>query len=51
MSANTDPHPAPEVDAVVVGAGFSGLYMVHLLRTSGFRVRGIDKADDVGGTW
>ncbi|MFV0426550.1 MAG: NAD(P)-binding protein, partial [Beutenbergiaceae bacterium] len=51
MSAQTDPHPAPEVDAIVIGAGFSGLYMVHLLRTSGFRVRGIDKADDVGGTW
>ena len=38
-------------DAVVVGAGFGGLYMLHKLRTLGFRARVIEAADDVGGTW
>jgi cyclohexanone monooxygenase len=40
-----------EVDAVVVGAGFGGLYMLHKLRELGLTVQGVDKAGDVGGTW
>ena len=40
-----------EFDAVVVGAGFSGLYLLHRLRQAGFSVRVFDSADDVGGTW
>ena len=39
------------VDAVVVGAGFSGLYAIYRLRELGFSVLGIEAADDVGGTW
>ena len=39
------------VDAVVVGAGFSGLYMVYRLRQLGQSVIGFDTAGDVGGTW
>ena len=39
------------VDAVVVGAGFGGLYMVHRLREAGFAVQGIEAGGDVGGTW
>jgi cation diffusion facilitator CzcD-associated flavoprotein CzcO/acetyl esterase/lipase len=39
------------VDAVVVGAGFSGLYMLHRLRGAGFSVRAFEAGDDVGGTW
>ncbi len=38
-------------DAVVVGAGFAGLYMVHRLRSLGFSVRAFEAGDDVGGTW
>ena len=38
-------------DAVVVGAGFAGMYMAHLLRKQGLRVQGIERGDDVGGTW
>jgi cation diffusion facilitator CzcD-associated flavoprotein CzcO len=38
-------------DAVVVGAGFSGLYMTHLLVDCGMDVIGVDAGDDVGGTW
>jgi len=39
-------------DAVVVGAGFSGLYMLHRLRDRlGMSVRVLEAAADVGGTW
>ena len=40
-----------QVDVVVVGAGFSGLYLLHRLRNMGFTARVIEQADDVGGTW
>jgi cation diffusion facilitator CzcD-associated flavoprotein CzcO/acetyl esterase/lipase len=40
-----------DVDVVVVGAGFSGLYMLHRLRQLGFSTRVLDDAADVGGTW
>ncbi|MGH9030157.1 MAG: flavin-containing monooxygenase [Acidimicrobiales bacterium] len=40
-----------EVDAVVVGAGFSGLYMLHRLRQLGLRTIALEEAADVGGTW
>jgi cation diffusion facilitator CzcD-associated flavoprotein CzcO len=40
-----------DYDAVVIGAGFAGLYMVYRLREAGFRVRGLEAGDGVGGTW
>src|SRR5262249_51656500 len=40
-----------QLDAVVVGAGFAGLYMLHRLRRLGFRARVLEAADDVGGAW
>ncbi|MGV0814111.1 NAD(P)/FAD-dependent oxidoreductase [Mycolicibacterium boenickei] len=40
-----------DFDVVVVGAGFSGLYALHRLREQGLRVRVLEKADAVGGTW
>ena len=42
---------AEQGDAVVVGAGFAGLYMLHLLRGMGLSVQGIERGDGVGGTW
>ncbi|CAF3789999.1 unnamed protein product [Rotaria magnacalcarata] len=39
------------LDAVVVGAGFSGLYMLHRLREQGLSVKVVEAGDDVGGTW
>ncbi|KMW56072.1 Cyclohexanone monooxygenase [Candidatus Rhodobacter oscarellae] len=39
------------VDVAVVGAGFSGMYLVKLMREAGFSVAVIEAADDVGGTW
>lgn len=40
-----------DFDVIVVGAGFSGLYALHRLRDQGLRVRVLEKAGDVGGTW
>lgn len=39
------------VDAVIVGAGFSGLYLLHRLRGLGFTARVFERGDGVGGTW
>jgi len=39
------------LDAVVIGAGFSGLYMLIRLREMGLKCAVIEKGDDVGGTW
>ncbi|MFN8225016.1 MAG: NAD(P)/FAD-dependent oxidoreductase [Gaiellales bacterium] len=40
-----------EVDAVVIGAGFSGIYVLHELRRLGLRCRLYEAGDDVGGAW
>jgi cyclohexanone monooxygenase len=40
-----------EYDAIVVGAGFAGLYMLHRLRNLGLSVRVFEAGDGVGGTW
>ena len=57
----TDVHQAPRrsgdaaavdtYDAVVVGAGFAGMYMLHKLRGLGFSAIVYEAAADVGGTW
>ena len=41
----------PDVDAVIVGAGFAGLYMLHRLRGLGLSARVFEAGDGVGGTW
>jgi cation diffusion facilitator CzcD-associated flavoprotein CzcO len=40
-----------EVDVVIVGAGFAGMYMLHRLRVMGLRACVLEAASDVGGTW
>ncbi len=40
-----------DYDAVVVGAGFAGLYMLHRLRGLGLSVRVFEAGGGVGGTW
>ncbi|WP_280458827.1 flavin-containing monooxygenase [Nocardia carnea] len=42
---------AREIDAVVVGAGFAGLYMLYRLRGLGLSVQVYEAGDGVGGTW
>jgi len=42
----------PDLDAVVIGAGFSGLYMLHRLRNVlGLSTRVFEAGGGVGGTW
>ncbi|MEU8611739.1 NAD(P)/FAD-dependent oxidoreductase [Actinoplanes sp. NPDC048791] len=51
MSAS-EAQPTPRsVDAVVVGAGFSGMYLLHQLREQGLSVVVFEAGTDVGGTW
>jgi cyclohexanone monooxygenase len=38
-------------DAVVIGAGFAGMYMLHRLRKLGVSARVYESGDGVGGTW
>jgi cyclohexanone monooxygenase len=40
-----------EVDVVIVGAGFAGMYMLHRLRAMGLRARVLEAGKGVGGTW
>jgi cyclohexanone monooxygenase len=42
---------ATKTDAVIIGAGFAGLYLVHRLTELGFSARVIEAGDEVGGTW
>ena len=43
--------PIPDFDAIIVGAGMSGLYQLYRLREQGLRVRVFEAGTDVGGTW
>ncbi|MGI9424039.1 MAG: NAD(P)-binding protein, partial [Hyphomicrobiaceae bacterium] len=43
--------PTANYDAVIVGAGFSGMYMLIRLRQLGLTARIFDTATEVGGTW
>lgn len=41
-----------DYDAIVIGAGFGGIYMLKKLRDElGLKVRAFDKAGGIGGTW
>ena len=49
--AARNPYKNRGFDAVVVGAGFSGLYALYRLRRLGLSARCFEAAGDVGGTW
>ncbi|MDX6420294.1 MAG: hypothetical protein QOG28_4914, partial [Trebonia sp.] len=40
-----------DLDVVVVGAGFSGIYAVHAFRSAGLTVKAFEAGDGIGGTW
>ena len=42
---------AKEIDVLVVGAGFAGLYLLHRLSKLGLAVRAFEAGGGVGGTW
>ena len=41
----------PDFDAIVIGAGVTGIYQTYLLDREGMSVLGIEGGTDVGGTW
>jgi cyclohexanone monooxygenase len=43
--------PVPDFDAVIVGAGFAGMYMLYRSRQMGFSCRVVEAGGGVGGTW
>src|SRR5690348_9309221 len=45
------PLSSEPLDAIIVGAGFSGLYMLHRLRNAGLSARVFEAGSGVGGTW
>jgi cation diffusion facilitator CzcD-associated flavoprotein CzcO len=50
-TGSRDDERATDFDVVVVGAGFAGLYALHVLRQHGFTARAYEKGDGIGGTW
>ncbi len=57
MATSPDPQapagaaPALDYDAIIIGAGISGLYQLYRLRGLGMRVRVLEAGSGVGGTW
>lgn len=51
MSQSASLPPKTDFDAIIVGAGFAGLYMLHKLRGLGLSVRIYETGSGVGGTW
>jgi cation diffusion facilitator CzcD-associated flavoprotein CzcO len=49
--ATTDATPGPDFDAIIIGAGMSGMYQLYRLRELGLRVRVFETGTGVGGTW
>lgn len=43
--------PESQLDALVVGTGFSGIFQLHSLLKLGLKCRAIDTAGDLGGAW
>ncbi|MFM9998988.1 MAG: NAD(P)-binding protein, partial [Burkholderiaceae bacterium] len=48
---STSTAPSSRLDAVVIGAGIAGMYMLHRLRKLGLQARVFETGDGVGGTW
>eukprot|EP00469_Lotharella_globosa_P006704 CAMPEP_0167786328 /NCGR_PEP_ID=MMETSP0111_2-20121227/8724_1 /TAXON_ID=91324 /ORGANISM="Lotharella globosa, Strain CCCM811" /LENGTH=565 /DNA_ID=CAMNT_0007677683 /DNA_START=22 /DNA_END=1719 /DNA_ORIENTATION=- len=42
---------AEKLDALIVGAGFAGMYQLHKLRSLGMKAQVVDVGQEVGGTW
>jgi cation diffusion facilitator CzcD-associated flavoprotein CzcO len=50
-TTSTGATPIPDLDAIIIGAGLSGMYQLYRLRELGLRVRVFEAGTDVGGTW
>ena len=51
-TSEADPKTSPDVEAIIIGAGFGGLSLIHRLRNEmGLSVQGFETGGGVGGTW
>ena len=50
-AAATDADSAEQLDALIIGAGVSGLYQLYRLRQLGLNARIFEAGDGIGGTW
>jgi cation diffusion facilitator CzcD-associated flavoprotein CzcO len=51
LAASRQTQPALDYDAIIIGAGMSGLYQLYRLRELGLRTRVFEAGTNVGGTW
>ena len=51
QSGSTADSANSTLDALIVGAGFAGMYMLYRLRQLGLNVLVVEQGDGVGGTW
>jgi cation diffusion facilitator CzcD-associated flavoprotein CzcO len=56
ISSNQDTNgttntPVQELDALIVGAGFGGIYQLKKLRDANFKVKLVEHGADYGGVW
>ena len=49
--SNPEPITQTAFDAVIIGAGFAGLYMLYRMRALNLSARVYEAGDGVGGTW
>ena len=50
--AHTQGRSTPDqVDVIIVGAGFAGMYLLELMRENGFDAVALEQGSGVGGTW
>lgn len=40
-----------DIDVLIVGAGYAGIYLLHILRKKGYNVKIFEAEHDLGGTW
>src|ERR1700704_3011501 len=50
-SAATAADPTLDFDAIIIGAGMSGMYQLYRVRELGLKVRVLEAGTGVGGTW
>ncbi|MBV8738783.1 MAG: NAD(P)/FAD-dependent oxidoreductase, partial [Alphaproteobacteria bacterium] len=51
VPGRTSTEPRLDFDAIIIGAGVSGLYQLYKLRELGLKVRVFETGSGVGGTW
>ena len=51
MATSPPSTSAQPIDALIVGAWFAGMYMLHKLRGLGFNASAVEAGSGVGGTW